>query len=322
MNVMRASALFCLFLSATAWGGAFDDAAAGNWNTPATWGGAPTDPTPIAGDTVTIDGYKVDVNIDLTTVNQPAQINLNGGQFWLVQGAALPSDTRTIGSPITAGGSAIIGGDLHDGWANTWMVLNGLLSGAGELIKQGPTTVVLSTNNYGTFTGSWRVEQGTLRTDVDGGLGNSAITVVGGTLLYGADQTAGNGPASITVSSGGAVVGGNSRTSAWNITLNGGKIGSNGSDKSTYAGGTITLSGDNLFRSDDGGKVVINSPMTGSGTLSFGPGGNNKFYGAQLGGDNSGYNGAITVPVGYTLWPAHANALGGGASPCRARWTW
>jgi lysophospholipase L1-like esterase len=131
---------------------------------------------------------------------------------------------------------------------------------------------------------------------------NTAVTLGGTTPI-----------ASITFASGvtsGFTISGSSFTLAANGTLTKNAVAGNTTD--TISSG-ITLNGDATFTNNDGNdfnnrNLVINGPITGSGTITIAGGGS----GVVLSGNNTSFSGNVDVLSGARLLPGNSNAFGTG----------
>ncbi len=202
-------------------------------------------------------GGTISTNFSVTTpqtINAPLILEGSGGTFTFTSGAGSATATLTFGGPITVGASS----------GATTLTLNGANTGANTISGAmsdhggGQLALTMSSGSWvlagaNTFTGATTVNGGTLRVGngTSGSLGNTPISISGGSLVLGAGGSI--GATSIGISGGSMVV------------LPGGSLGN----------AAIALSGTGTFAPQPGsGAISVGSSASGTGgaTLSLGAG--------------------------------------------------
>jgi autotransporter-associated beta strand protein len=141
----------------------------------------------------------------LVVLNSPnalsGSFHITAGSLWVTTPDALTTGSVTVSGAATAlnlgdtaqnvGAFRLVDGAVSAGTlgASRYVLENGSFgaqwSGSGEVTKTTAGLVTLSGSNT-LFSGPVRLEEGTVRIDVDSALGASgSITFAGGTLLYG-----------------------------------------------------------------------------------------------------------------------------------------
>ncbi len=226
------------------------------------------------GTIVTAGTLQLDISSALVATGA---VTVNGGTL------DLNGTTQTIGDLSGNGGSITMGGgSLTFGTTSPSTAYSGVVSEAGNLIKQNSGAFVLSGNN--SFSGNTRVDAGTLVIGNTNALGSSSLTLNGGTLQSNATFAISN---NYLLTANSAINGTNS------LTMSG--IGALGSNVLTVANtvGTINLGG---VISGVGGSILQNG--IGGTLLLSGVGANT-------------YTGGVTLTAG-TLVVGKASALGTG----------
>jgi autotransporter-associated beta strand protein len=147
----------------------------------------------------------------------------------------------------------------NDAGAQTWTISSSI-NGAGELVKTGGGTLVLTNSN--SYTGGTEIDAGILNINSDAALGSSSgqITFNGGTLQNAASISSAR---TVLINSGG----GTFDTNGYNMALSGIV---NGTGVLTKAGtGTLTLSHENTY---SGGTVVSSGTLATGATCALGTG--------------------------------------------------
>ena len=193
---------------------------------------------------------------------------LNAGTLTVGNTAALGSGALTVASAATLDSNSLVGldnnvalnGNLAIGGSNG-MFLGGVLSGAGQLIKNG--TANLTLNGANTFSGGTALNAGSLTVGTGAALGTGTLTVggAGATLNSSANVTLNNTIAlNANLTAGGANP----------LTLGG--IISGGSNLIKTGTSTLTLTGNNTYTgttSLNAGTLVVGSNTAlGTGVLS------------------------------------------------------
>ena len=186
-----------------------------------------------------------------------------GGNTALGTGTLTVNGSTVLGSTtaVELGNNVVLNAGLTFTGSNN-LTLDGALSGAGGLIKDGTGTLTL--NGANTYTGGTHVEQGTLALGANASLAaRGTVNIASGATL---DLSAGNGTQTVgTLSGAGAVdIGANLTTlgGATDGTFSGSIVGSGSVDK--VGAGTETLTGANTYT---GGTTID------AGTLALGAGG-------------------------------------------------
>lgn len=239
------------------------------------------------GDTLALGG-STDNSFDLSQIGSQYQgfnhFEKTGSSSWVVTGTTTTSWRITDGTlQIGDGGtSGTITGNIDNDASLVFnrsdtVAYSGILSGSGDLTKQGAGILTLSGVN--TYTGDTNVSSGILRAGAADAFGDGSATTVasGATLdLNNFNQTLGSlaGSGNVTLGSATLNVGSNNASS----TFSGGIDGTGGLTK--QGNGTLTLSGANTY----GGSTDVSN-----GTLQAGVA--NAF----------GTDSATTVASGATL---------------------
>jgi autotransporter-associated beta strand protein len=233
-----------------------------------------------AGRTITVNAAgTLDTNTNLTLVNVPLSIALNGGTI----SATTANGTFPHNLPMTANSSVSAG-------ANFFETLSGNITGAFNLTKNGAgVTVISGTNTYGAATGAaTTITAGALQATKTASLPSYA--------------TAGQ----VAVQSGGALylnVGGAGEFTLADVAnfLSNGTFANNsgiGFDTTNTPGGTLTVP--NIAVTNPSGVTTFSLGKLGTGTLAL-P--NANAFGA---GSTTIYNGTVSVQSGVD------NSLGTG----------
>ena len=257
-----------------------------------TFSNAATGSYTIEGNALTISNGIANNSSSAQTVNN----NLTLGAPQIFNAAA---GNLTVGGTVDNDGNAL----TVDGTFN--VALDGAISDAGGIIKQGDGTLTLGGNN--TFAGSLAANGGT--TLVNGTQATTTINVGGGTLLLGSNSRLADG-ATVTVSTGTVNLGGFSDTiatfnqsggvftngtlTATTYGLSGGTVGGTLSGGTANVTGGITLSGaiNSTLNVNSGGSVTASG--TAGGAVNINTGGTFTLAAAERIGDSS----AVTVDAG------------------------
>ncbi|ASM74311.1 outer membrane protein IcsA autotransporter [Pseudosulfitobacter pseudonitzschiae] len=272
-----------------------------------------------AGGTLNVNGAGGNAISDTGTID-------NSGNF------ILTGSDETVGSIFGSGNINLNGNTLTTGNASD-AAISGVISGTGELVKQGSGVLTLSGTN--TYSGGTAINNGTVTTDNVSALGTGTVAVNGGSLNLASDLSTGTLTGTGDVTNGGHLltVGGNNVSGTYAGVMSGdGGLTKNGT-------GTQTLSGVNTYTGDTtitagvlhvatggragatsgrisvasggalelGGSVIVTNPMTISGNGS----GSGAIVSAA--GNNS-VDGQITLANAATIGAAGGAILnvGGG----------
>ena len=213
-------------------------------------------------------------------------LNLNGTRQSITSLSGDPTSSIILGDQVGSG-TLTIGFDSSlnpSGIARANFA--GILSGGGTLIKDGPSTQILSGAN--TFTGATTIRAGTLEIADASGLGatgnESATTVEGGAALFL------NG---VTISSETLEISGNGSNS------HSGAL-SGGSSTAAF-NGPISLQQDARIYNDVGGTLSLGGTIDRGGqTLTLDTGGTININGAII-GDGAGLNDSLALFGGGTI---------------------
>ncbi|WP_312857865.1 autotransporter-associated beta strand repeat-containing protein [Mesorhizobium zhangyense] len=177
-----------------------------------------------------------------------------GSAFSVASGATLDLDgyDQIIGSLAGAGGVTLGAGTLTAGNASDTS-FSGVISGNGGLVKQGVGTLTVSGNN--TYNGTTSVQAGRLQ--VNGKLGNTAVTVESSATLSGSGSIDG----AVTISDGGHLASG---SGLGPLTL-----GSLSLASGAYLDYELGLTGDRI---DVVGDLTLDGTINVSGGNDFGAG--------------------------------------------------
>jgi fibronectin-binding autotransporter adhesin len=234
------------------------------------------------GNTIAMNFGRLNLNGD-ASVSSSSQLRANGNSI-----ITLLSD-QTVGSLFSnnAGASIQLGSfTLSAGGDNTTTTVAGVISGSGNLVKQGSGTLTLAGTN--TYTGTTTVSAGTLSVASDSNLGSNSLTLASGSTLDISGATnidnaiALSGDATVSTSAdatlSGAVSGAHTLTKAGasSLTL---------SNSNTYAGTTVSA----------GSLSVASDPNLGSGAVTLASGSTLAITGA------SNIDNAITLTGNATV---------------------
>jgi autotransporter-associated beta strand protein len=175
--------------------------------------------------------------------------------------------------------------------------LSGVIAGDGNLFKTGSATLILSGAN--TYVGTTTINAGTLQANNATALGlDGTITFGGGTLQFTVASAGQDWATRIRNSTGAGII--RLDTNGQNVTFAGAIAASNTAGLTKLGGGTLTLSGVNLYTGTTtvtAGTLLVNNPgslAVGSPVIVNG--------GGTLGGDGTIY-GPVTVVAGGILAP-------------------
>jgi fibronectin-binding autotransporter adhesin len=238
--------------------------------------------------TVTVDTYR---NIDNITFNGSSAYTLSGGNLYLTNGGELQNTSsstaiQNINTPINLEGNYTF--DSSSG--TTADVL--LFGGSANISEQATGILTLQGTNTGTNT-------------INGVISDSVSTPLtlsktgsGTWILENANTYRGG----TIISSGKLLVGNSASLGTGTITLSGGALG--GMGNVTIANNIVAQAGTTsiLYPSDllSTGNTVISGNISGSGNLTTAAvdgGGGTSFI---LQGDDSGFTGTFTIPIGIT----------------------
>jgi fibronectin-binding autotransporter adhesin len=239
-----------------------------------------------------------------TTLNAGTLILGNAGSLGI--GALIVSGASNIASTaaVTLANNLALNADLTFIASAFDVNLNGVVSGAGTLIKDGTQDLTLSGNN--TFSGALNILSGSITTFGNNALGNASLATIasGASLNLGGDAAVGGLAGSGTVQIGlgdTLTVGGGNTSSSFNGALDG--IGN-----LIKAGvGTLSLNGVNSFT----GTTLVSSGILNvagslaSGIVEVGTGGTLSGNGSLLG--------ALTVDNGGHLSVSSGNVMSVGS---------
>jgi len=236
-------------------------------------------------------GAALEVQNNIALTNVPVTLNGSG----VNGGGAL----KSIQDNNSLTGSVILGNNAQINTAAGSLTLSGPIQGAYSLTTTGGGMLVLSNDNWNTFTGPITVGSGTLAVAQDRALG--AVGSTNGT----------------TVSSGATLAfqGGTLNVAAEPVTVSGTGAGSNGAIRNlsgtNFFNGPITLVGDTQVNVDSGSL-----DLTGgiSGTFSVTKAGPGML---KLSNTGNSFTGMVTVAEGTlsVATSSSATALGAGAAP-------
>jgi fibronectin-binding autotransporter adhesin len=183
---------------------------------------------------------------------------LNSGQISVGNDSALGTGVVRVSGASTISGSAALANDVQLSASVTLqstalgdaLTLNGVISGAGGLTKEGAGSLTLTGNN--TYMGTTSLNSGTLFVGSNTALGTGTLLASDGTILD---------ASTATTLANSAFLGGNVTFGGTNaLTLNGVIIGTGGLTKLGAA--DLTLNGDNSYLGDtelNAGKLIVGS---------------------------------------------------------------
>lgn len=196
----------------------------------------------IAG-SISISGADA-VITSLAALGSGGVVGLNDGGLILIDGLDIAQDFE-----LDTGGGRI-------GVASGEATLSNNIAGAGSIVKTGAGTLTL--NGTSSHTGAWVLFDGALKLDANSRLGNSALILDGGTLLYGA---AFNDLRHVTVSNNGGTIDNGELA----VTIANGIGNWNADTTMTFSGGgTTTLTG---AVTNDLGDVANGSTVIAAGRV-------------------------------------------------------
>ncbi|MEI6486416.1 MAG: autotransporter-associated beta strand repeat-containing protein [Sphingomonadales bacterium] len=240
----------------------------------------------------------------------------------------ISGSTRTLANGIVLNASALFGGV-----AGNDLVLNGTISGPGNLFKLGTDTLTLNGNNSyalgtlfygGTITVGTNTALGTgTLFSIDGGLGNRLTAGTSGLVLANAIDLTGptlqidSGTGNFTLNGVIANVGGLSKIGSGNLVLNGANLYGGGTaitagtvtvgSNTALGTGTVTMANGTTLANNTNNLVVANAFSIGNATVDTGA---NRF---TLSGAIAGA-GQLTKAGSGTLVLNGANAYTGGTA--------
>ncbi len=226
------------------------------------------------GNTTAINFGSLRLNGD-ASVSSSSQLRANGSSV-----ITLLSD-QTVGSLFSNNASATINlgtFTLSAGGDNTSTTVSGVISGTGNLVKQGSGTMTLAGTN--TYNGTTTVSAGTLSIASDANLGANSVTLASGSTL----DITGATTIDNTISLGGNATISNSGA----VTLSSAITGANDLTKSGI--GTLTLSSTNTYSGTTvsaGTLSVASDTNLGSGTVTLASGTTLIVTGSGVNLDNS-----------------------------------
>ncbi len=195
------------------------------------------------------------------SVSSSSSLRANGNSIITLQ-----SD-QTVGSLFSnnAGASIQLGSfTLSAGGDNTSTTVSGVVSGTGNLVKQGSGTLTLAGTN--TYSGTTIVSAGTLSVTSDSNLGSNTVTLATGSTLEITGAT--------TIDNAIALSGDATVSNSADATLSGIISGANGLSKSGAS--ALTLSGSNTYSGTTtvsaGTLSVASDANLGSGTVNLASG--------------------------------------------------
>ncbi len=270
-------------------------ATSGNWDLAANWvsGTAPAATglanyvlnfTPAGTYTVT---QNLNNGFQLNQINFAGAVTLAGTNSlaFTANGFSLPQLNQNSGSPVTLNTPVSLSSMTNIGGSGNGSVnLNGLISGAGGLVKNGAGTLnVINVNN--SFTGGTIINGGTLFMDINAKLGTGPVTLNGGTLYMWRFY-----PSNALVVNGGTILSENGFGNIWSgpVTLNA-TFNCNVHYKFTCSN---TISGSGGITKTSSGPMIISGNNTYTGPTSINGGTLRCDTSASLGG------GALSISAG------------------------
>jgi fibronectin-binding autotransporter adhesin len=245
-------------------------------------------------------------------VSGAGAVTVNGGYVTLAGSNSYAADTTVNGTlkvgnsaaiPSGSGkGNVMLAGTLDLNGTNAF--INNLIGGAGVVDNTSPTdasTLTLGMNNDVINLTGVAIQN-------TGGTNLSLVKVGSGNLTISSANTFSGG---LTVSNGTALLGNNSAAGIGTITLAGGTL-------NNTINGLVLANNINVTAASalliSGGNWNLNGNFTGSGNITYSPGGAANTL--ALVGDNSGYSGT------FTITGANAAFQWGSASAGSANATW
>jgi fibronectin-binding autotransporter adhesin len=229
------------------------------------------------GNTTTLNFGWLKLNGD-ASVSSSSALRANGNGIITLQ-----SD-QTVGSLSSnnAGASIQLGAfTLNAGVDNTTTTVAGVISGSGNLVKQGSGALTLAGTN--TYSGTTTVSAGTLSVTSDSNLGSNTVTLAAGSTLEITGAT--------TIDNSIALSGDATVSNSADATLSGIISGANGLSKSGAS--TLTLSGSNTY---SGTTTVSAGTLSVASDANLGSGAVNLATGTTL-----AVTGATTIDNGIVL---------------------
>ncbi len=236
--------------------------------------------------------HNLNNGFQLNHLNTAGNVTINGTQSlsFVANGGSLPgfnqngSNEVRVDHPMSLQATTTLGGS-----GGGKVILNGVISGAGGLIKNSPGDLEIGQNN--SYSGGTTINAGTLTmtSSKHSALGSGPITLNGGTLL------------ALSINA------------ANPITVNGGKLWADGGWGGSW-NGPVTLNGNLTVHTRYYDRVSLNGNITGTGGL-IAEGDTSTYNsgnGVFLTGTNT-YTGKTSVTAGMSLHCSHPAALGGGA---------
>ncbi len=208
------------------------------------------------------------------------------------------------------------GGGIFSTDAGTTLTLNGVISGAGALQKNGTGTLALGGAN--TFTGPLTINAGTLTANGGAAIADTvAVTVnAGGTLNLGASETIGSlaGAGDVTLGANTLTTGGDNTSTTFSGVMSGtGALVKNGtgtmilSGANNYSGGTTVNAG-----TLQGTTTSLQGNIVNDATVEFNQAGDGTYAGAMSGTGALIKNGAGAVTLtGANIYSGNTTINGG-----------
>jgi fibronectin-binding autotransporter adhesin len=287
--------------------GVWTAASGGNWTNFANWtdeGGVPGIDGPLSVNDTAFFGTNGSgpVTLDTTvallsvTFSNTNSYNMSGsGTLTLAaSGPTDPSITSQAGTHTISNTIAATGNLLLDTTNNAGLVLNGVISGAASLVKDGAGTTTLSAAN--TYTGGTTISGGAISVSADANLGAAPgtptagnVTLNGGKLFVSSSFVLGSTRGLALGASGGTIeVAGGQSVSYGGIAAGSGALTKSGA-------GSLTLSGANTYS----GATTVSA-----GTLEL----------ANASGSALGSTASLNVASGATLLISQSNQVNNNAA--------